>query len=73
MLRDCHMLRTRLAERSGPDFANDVETAIDLGMAWRQLQLSPPRPVEVRIAAPARPKKPRKSRAKPKPAQDSQD
>ncbi|WGM45604.1 hypothetical protein KOAAANKH_00467 [Brevundimonas sp. NIBR10] len=73
MLRDCHTLRTRLAERSGPDFANDVETAIDLGMAWRQLQLSPPRSVEVRIAPPAKPKKPRKSRAKPKPAKDSQD
>ena len=72
MLRDCHTLRTRLAERSGAEFAEDIETAIDLGMAWRQLQLTPA-PLQKRIAAPAKPRKPRKSRAKPKPARDSQD
>ncbi|CAN5227634.1 hypothetical protein BH10PSE2_BH10PSE2_17040 [soil metagenome] len=41
VLRSCQRLRARLAETGLPSLGEDLETAIGLGAAWRQLDVRP--------------------------------
>lgn len=70
-LRNCHALRTRLAEGGSPSLGDELEAAIRLGSAWRQLAETRPapareEPLRLSVPKPQRaPRKPRAKRAKP--------
>ncbi|CAN5226404.1 hypothetical protein BH09PSE1_BH09PSE1_15980 [soil metagenome] len=76
VLRSCHRLRARLAETGSPSLGEDLEAAIGLGAAWRQLDAGHaptlPRMEPLKLTMPSKPAPKiktarRKPAAKPKP------